>query len=224
MFFYKTIKNLKEDILCILERDPAARHAFEIITTYPGFHAVLWHRLSHKLWKLKLKWLARVFSAFARWVTGIEIHPAAAIGRRVFIDHGMGVVIGETAVIGNDCTLYHGVTLGGVRLVAGKRHPTLGDQVVVGAGAKLLGPIRVGQGARIGSNAVVTKDVPAFTTVMGIPGKVIGKPSLTPTFLPYGESDRLSDPFSETLAEILNRLEKQAADIRLLTEKYGKAE
>jgi len=164
---------LKEDIQAVFERDPAARSAFEIVTTYPGFHAVLAHRIAHRLWKAKLLWLARVVSNISRWLTGIEIHPGAQIGRRFFIDHGMGVVIGETAVIGDDCTLYHGVTLGGTSWQKGKRHPTLGNDVVVGAGAKVLGPIEIGDHARIGSNAVVVKAVPPESTVVGVPGRLI---------------------------------------------------
>lgn len=167
------LDRLREEIACVFERDPAARTAFEIVTTYPGFHAVLAHRISHWLWQRELKWLARVNSNLARWLTGIEIHPGAHIGRRFFIDHGMGVVIGETAVIGDDCTLYHGVTLGGTSWQKGKRHPTLGRDVVVGAGAKVLGPIEIGDGARIGSNAVVVKAVPPGATVVGVPGRAI---------------------------------------------------
>lgn len=164
---------LREEIDAVFERDPAARSTFEIVTAYPGFQAVLVHRLSHKLWRAKLYWLARVLSNISRWITGIEIHPGAQIGRRFFIDHGMGVVIGETAVIGNDCTLYHGVTLGGTSWQKGKRHPTLGTDVVVGAGAKVLGPIEIGDHARIGSNAVVVKSVPEEATVVGVPGRLI---------------------------------------------------
>jgi len=164
---------IKEDLNCVFDRDPAARNAFDVITSYPGFHALLVHRLSHKLWKLGLRWLARWLSTVMRWLTGIEIHPGACIGRRFFIDHGMGVVVGETAEIGDDCTLYHGVTLGGTSWNKGKRHPTLGNNVVVGAGAKVLGPITVGAGARVGSNAVVVKDVPAEATVVGIPGHLV---------------------------------------------------
>jgi len=150
-------QRLREDITCVFDRDPAARNVFEILTSYPGIHAVLFHRLNHALWNLGLKWPARFFSAFARWLTGIEIHPGAKIGRRFFIDHGMGVVIGETAEIGDDCTLYQGVTLGGTSWNKGKRHPTLGNNVVIGAGAKVLGPFKVGDDARIGSNSVVVK-------------------------------------------------------------------
>ncbi|KAA3626194.1 MAG: serine O-acetyltransferase [Proteobacteria bacterium] len=164
--------HLREDIRCVFDRDPAARNTFEVLTTYPGIHALISYRLGHWLWNHKLKWLARMVSHIARWLTGIEIHPGARIGRRLFIDHGMGVVIGETAEIGDECTLYHGVTLGGTSWDRGKRHPTLGRDVVVGAGAKVLGPITIADGVRIGSNAVVLKDVPAGATVVGVPGVV----------------------------------------------------
>lgn len=167
------LDRLKEDIRCVFDRDPAARNTFEVLTTYPGIHALLMHRLAHWLWNAGLKWLARWLSGLARWFTGVEIHPGAVIGRRFFIDHGMGVVIGETAVIGDDCTLYHGVTLGGTSWQKGKRHPTLGNDVVVGAGAKVLGPIEIADGARVGSNAVVVKPVPPGATVVGVPGRLI---------------------------------------------------
>ena len=166
---------IREDIQCVFARDPAARNSFEVLTAYPGLHAVLIHRVSHRLWQWRLKWLARIFSNIGRWFTGIEIHPGATIGRRFFIDHGMGVVIGETAEIGDDCTLYHGVTLGGTSWQKGKRHPTLANDVVVGAGAKVLGPITLADGVRVGSNAVVVKDVPAGATVVGIPGRVVAR-------------------------------------------------
>ncbi len=166
-------RRLREDIRSVFDRDPAARTTFEVLTTYPGLHALLAHRVAHWLWNHHMKWLGRFLSHLARWLTGIEIHPGARIGRRFFIDHGMGVVIGETAVIGDDCTLYHGVTLGGTTWQKGKRHPTLGNDVVVGAGAKVLGPIEIGDGARIGSNAVVVKPVPAGATVVGIPGRLV---------------------------------------------------
>ena len=169
-------QRLREDIDCVFDRDPAARTGFEVLTTYPGLHAVLMHRLSHSLWCRGMKWMARVLSNVARLFTGIEIHPGARIGNRLFIDHGMGVVIGETAVIGDDCTLYHGVTLGGTSWQKGKRHPTLGRDVVVGAGAKVLGPIEIGDGARIGSNSVVVNPVPAGGTVVGVPGHVVEPP------------------------------------------------
>ena len=166
---------IKEDVNCIFERDPAVRNVFDTLTCYPGVHAILLHRVNHKLWNLKFKWLARFLSYFARWLTGIEIHPGAKIGRRFFVDHGMGVVIGETAEVGDDVTLYQGVTLGGTSSNKGKRHPTLESNVVVGAGAKILGPFVVGEGARVGSNAVVLREVPAGATVVGIPGKVVKK-------------------------------------------------
>src|SRR3990172_1543334 len=164
---------IREEIAVVFERDPAARNSWEVITCYPGFHALLVHRLGHRLWGMRLRWLARLVSHLGRWLTGIEIHPGAQIGRRFFIDHGMGVVIGETAQIGDDCTLYHGVTLGGTSWSKGKRHPTLANNVVIGAGAKILGPIVVGDGARIGSNAVVVKDVPPGATAVGIPARII---------------------------------------------------
>jgi serine O-acetyltransferase len=164
---------IREDIACVFERDPAARSTWEVITCYPGFHALLIHRLAHALWRMRLRWLGRFASHLSRFLTGIEIHPGAKIGRRAFIDHGMGVVIGETAELGDDCTLYHGVTLGGTTWNKGKRHPTLGRGVVIGAGAKVLGPVVVGDGARIGSNAVVVKDVPPGATAVGIPARII---------------------------------------------------
>ena len=165
---------LKSDIDCILERDPAARSRWEVLTCYPGLHAVVMHRVAHACWNGGLRWLARWISHWNRWLTGIEIHPGAKIGHRVFIDHGMGVVIGETAEIGDGCTIYHGVTLGGTSLYKGaKRHPTLGENVVVGAGAKVLGGFTVGDGAKVGSNAVVTKPVPAGATAVGNPARII---------------------------------------------------
>lgn len=164
---------IKDDVKGVFHRDPAARNTFEVLTNYPGLHAVWLHRISHKLWKAEWKWLARTLSTFSRWLTGIEIHPGATLGRRVFIDHGMGVVIGETAEIGDDVTLYHGVTLGGTSWRAGKRHPTLKKGAVVGAGAKVLGPITIGENAKVGSNSVVVKDIPDGATAVGIPGRII---------------------------------------------------
>jgi serine O-acetyltransferase len=171
--------HLKEDIAIVFERDPAARTHWEILTTYPGVHALLMHRVAHFLWQKRLCWLARFSSHLARFLTGIEIHPGASIGHRVFIDHGMGVVIGETAIIGDDCTLYHGVTLGGTSWNKGKRHPTLEKGVVIGAGAKILGPITLGAGAKVGSNAVVVKDVPANATAIGIPARILEEAPVT---------------------------------------------
>jgi serine O-acetyltransferase len=210
-------ERLKEDIACVFERDPAARTGFEVFTTYPGLHAVLAHRLTHRLWKRNLKWLARVLSNLARLFTGIEIHPGAVIGRRFFIDHGMGVVIGETAVIGDDCTLYHGVTLGGTTWQKGKRHPTLGRDVVVGAGAKVLGPLLIGDGVRIGSNAVVVKSVPAGATVVGVPGRII-EPTKDATsrrradtakrigFDAYGATRDAPDPIANAINRMLDHI------------------
>ncbi len=171
------LKRIQNDIACILERDPAARHWFEVLTCYPGLHAVILHRVAHVCWMSNIwgiKWLGRFVSVFSRWLTGIEIHPGAIVGERVFFDHAMGVVVGETAEIGDGCTIYQGVTLGGTSLYKGvKRHPTLGKNVVVSAGAKVLGGFTVGDGAKIGSNAVVIKPVPAGATAVGIPARII---------------------------------------------------
>lgn len=168
-------RHLREDIRAVFDRDPAARSFWEVLTCYPGIHALIMHRIAHWLWGHRLRWLARFTAHLARFLTGIEIHPGATIGRRFFIDHGMGVVIGETALIGNDVTLYHGVTLGGTSWNKGKRHPTLEDGVVIGAGAKVLGPITISAGARVGSNAVVTKAVPAGATAVGNPARILDR-------------------------------------------------
>jgi serine O-acetyltransferase len=167
-------ERIQEEITVVFERDPAARSSWEVVTCYPGFHALLAHRLSHGLWTSGFKWLARWLAHFARWLTGIEIHPGARIGRGLVVDHGVGVVIGETAVVGNDVLIYHGVTLGGTsREPAARRHPTIEDGVVIGAGAKILGAITVGRGARVGANAVVVADVAPATTVAGVPARVL---------------------------------------------------
>lgn len=205
-------KHLREDIAVVFERDPAARSTFEILTTYPGVHALLIHRLSSWLWRHGLRWLARFLSHLARWFTGIEIHPGATIGRRVFIDHGMGVVVGETAEIGDDCTLYHGVTLGGTSWNKGKRHPTLGEGVVIGAGAKILGPITLGAGAKIGCNAVVVKDVPPGATAVGIPARILdseqakkrAKTAEKMGFSAYAISQDMNDPIVQAIHAILD--------------------
>ena len=181
---------IREDIRSVFDRDPAARNTLEILTTYPGLHAVWLHRVSHALWRHGWRWLARWLSSLGRWLTGIEIHPGAKIGRRFFIDHGMGVVIGETAEIGDDCTIYHGVTLGGTSWKEGKRHPTLENNVVIGAGAKILGPITLGDACRIGSNAVVLKDVASGDTVVGIPGRSVQK---------RGEQEKLRSDMAQKL-------------------------
>lgn len=209
-------ERLREDIDCVFDRDPAARTRFEVLTTYPGIHAILLHRFSHALTRNGLPWLARVISNLARWYTGIEIHPGARIGRRFFIDHGMGVVIGETAEIGNDCTLYHGVTLGGTSWDKGKRHPSLGDNVVIGAGAKVLGPVHIGDNVRIGSNAVVLKDVHADATVVGVPGRVVGGGSEQDAkraaiakkmgFDAYGSTQDAPDPVANAINNMLDHI------------------
>ena len=204
---------LREDISVVFERDPAARSRWEVLTCYPGLHALTWHRwVTHPLWRWNWRWLARWLSHWGRWLTGIEIHPAASIGRRVFIDHGMGVVIGETAEVGDDCTLYHGVTLGGVKWDRVKRHPTLGRKVVVGAGAKILGPILVGDGAKIGSNAVVVRDVPAGATAVGIPARIVsGEGALRREeqaakigFSAYAISADMNDPMVQAVHSLLD--------------------
>jgi len=206
------LKKIKAEINYIFERDPAAQSIVEVFTCYPGVHAILIHRLSYYLWTHNFKWLGRFISHLSRWLTGIEIHPAAKIGQRFFIDHGMGVVIGETAVIGDDCTLYHGVTLGGTSWKKGKRHPTLGNGVVVGAGAKVLGPIDVGGNARIGSNAVVVKSIPAKATVTGIPGRIRQPQSLREKtadkigFDAYGETTDMPDPIVEAINRMLDHI------------------
>src|ERR1700674_2989763 len=205
-------RRTREDIECVFERDPAARTVWEVITCYPGFHALQLHRFSPMCWKVKLRWLARFMSHIARFLTGVEIHPGATIGRRVFIDHGMGVVIGETAEIGDGCTLYHGVTLGGVSWNKGKRHPTLGRDVVVGAGAKILGPFLVGDGAKVGSNSVVVKPVPAGATVVGIPARIVeagpahGEVGRM-AFDAYAVSADLDDPLNKVLLALGSRTE-----------------
>ncbi len=212
---------IKEDISVVFERDPAARTHLEIITTYPGVHALIIHRLSHWIWRKRFFWIARFISHISRWLTGIEIHPGATIGRRVFIDHGMGVVIGETAVINDDCTLYHGVTLGGTSWNKGKRHPTLEQGVVIGAGAKVLGPITIGKGAKIGSNAVVVKDVPENATAVGIPARIL-EPEINKQrddmaekigFSAYAISDNANDPMTKAIHALLDHAAVQ--DLKL---------
>ncbi|HEX5394376.1 MAG TPA: serine O-acetyltransferase [Rhodocyclaceae bacterium] len=203
---------LREDIASVFERDPAARTTWEVLTCYPGLHALLFHRVSHRLWVAGFRWLARWLSHWARWLTGIEIHPGATIGRRFFIDHGMGVVIGETAEIGDDCTLYHGVTLGGTSWNKGKRHPTLENGVVIGAGAKVLGPLTVGKDAKVGSNAVVVRDVPSGATAVGIPARIIDNvrdeareaKANQMGFSAYGVSQNMDDPMARAIHGLLD--------------------
>ena len=197
---------LREDLASIFERDPAARGVWEVLTCYPGLHALYFHKLASWFWTHGLRWFGRATSHFGRWVTGIEIHPGAKIGRRVFIDHGMGVVIGETAEIGDECTIYQGVTLGGTSLYRGaKRHPTLGKGVVVGAGAKVLGGFTVGDGARIGSNAVVVREVPAGATVVGIPGRIVETPTeiQAARFAAYAVVQEQDDPHAKAIQKLV---------------------
>ena len=204
------LKKIKEDLSIVFERDPAARSYLEILTTYPGVHAILFHRIAHKIWKIKLFWLGRLISHISRFLTGIEIHPGAVIESRLFIDHGMGVVIGETSIIGDDCTIYHGVTLGGTSWKQGKRHPTLENKVVVGAGAKILGPIIIGSGAKIGSNAVVVKDIPKNVVAVGIPARIVqDAENKTNAFRPYAVGKDEADPMVKSIQSLVKQINKQ---------------
>jgi serine O-acetyltransferase len=202
-------KTLRRDVQSIFDRDPAARSLLEVLLCYPGLYAVWSHRLAHWLWTHRIKLPARYLSQVMRWLTGIEIHPGAYIGQGFFIDHGMGVVIGETAEIGSEVTLYHGVTLGGTSLVKGKRHPTLGDRVVVGAGAKILGAITVGDDSRIGANAVVVKPVPPNSVVVGVPGQIVArsKPH-TAKDAPDLDHSRLPDTIVTSLVSLVSRVDE----------------
>jgi serine O-acetyltransferase len=229
------LRSLREYIKSVFQRDPAARTTFEVLTLYPGLHVLVLHRFAHRLWRWRLRWWARWLSQLGRWVTGIEIHPGARIGRRLFIDHGMGVVIGETAEIGDDCTLYHGVTLGGTSWNQEKRHPTLGKNVVVGAGAKILGPITIGDNARIGSNSVVVRDVPPGATVVGIPGRVVtprGDVKRTQQreemarkigFDAYGQSAQMPDPVAHAIDCMLDHLHQVDQKMKILSATLEKA-
>lgn len=209
-------KTMREDIDVVFRRDPAARSTWEVLTCYPGLHALWGHRFAHWLWNNGLKWLARLLSHINRWLTAIEIHPGAKIGRRFFIDHGLGIVIGETTIIGDDCTLYQGVTLGGTSWDPGKRHPTLESGVVVGAGAKILGPFTVGENARIGSNAVVVQEVPAGATMVGVPARAV-RAQRDPSdrmvalaqklgFDAYGVTKDSPDPVADAIAAMLDHI------------------
>jgi serine O-acetyltransferase len=217
-------KALREDLHCIRQRDPAARGTFSILTCYPGLHALAIYRLANACWRRGLYWPGRWISHWGRFLTGIEIHPGARIGRRVFIDHGMGVVIGETAEVGDDCTIYQGVTLGGTSLNGGKRHPTLGRGVVVGAGAKILGPFRVGDGARIGSNAVVVREVPPGATAVGIPARIIVDDDAKVReaqaarlgFSAYAVTQDRDDPLAVALHALIDHSAEQAQKIEAI--------
>ncbi len=218
---------LREDIRSIFDRDPAARTSWEVLTCYPGLHAIILHRLAHGLWMHGFYWFGRFISHCARFLTGIEIHPGATIGRRFFIDHGMGVVIGETAVIGDDVTLYHGVTLGGTSWNKGKRHPTLADGVVVGAGAQILGPITIGEGAKVGSNAVVVKDVPEGATAVGNPARIIDSAQAQKReekagqmgFSAYALGDKQDDPLAKAIHGLLDHAVETDRRIACLLQK-----
>lgn len=200
-------KSLREEIDSIIARDPAARSRLEVVLCYPGFHAVLIHRLAHRAWNGDWKLLGRWLSQLGRALTGIEIHPGAQIGKRLIIDHGMGVVVGETAIIGDDCHLYHGVTLGGTSLSQGKRHPTVGNGVIIGAGAKVLGDITLGDGARIGANAVVVSNVAPNATMVGIPARAINRNKASAQFLAYGTPcDDIPDPVARALRGLLGEV------------------
>jgi serine O-acetyltransferase len=205
---------MREDIAAVLERDPAARSKPEIVLLYSGLHALWWYRIHHWLWKHHWLFFARALSQFARWLTGIEIHPGAKIGRRFFIDHGMGVVIGETAEVGDDVTLYQGVTLGGTTLNPGKRHPTIGNGVVIGGGAKILGNIHIGDNCRIGAGSVVLRDVPADSTVVGVPGHIIFRNGRRVVIT---DPKQINDPLSEALAAV-------ATEVKILREKVSQLE
>lgn len=203
------LSTLRQDLQAVFERDPAARSLAEVLLWYPGVHAIWWYRLAHWLWDRKARLLARGVAHLARFLTGVEIHPAARIGPGCFIDHGMGVVIGETAEIGRDVTLYHGVTLGGTSLAKGKRHPTLRDDVVVGAGAKVLGPVEIGAGSRIGANAVVVKNVPPDVVVVGVPGEIVARRHALPEHhAPDLDHAELPDVLGETLLDLLARVDE----------------
>ncbi|MCP5268670.1 MAG: serine O-acetyltransferase [Zoogloeaceae bacterium] len=225
------LSRLREDIQSVFDRDPAARSAWEVLTCYPGLHAAIMHRFAHWLWTCRLRWLARFVSNVMRFFTGIEIHPGATIGRRFFIDHGMGVVIGETAVIGDGVTLYHGVTLGGTTWNKGKRHPTLGNGVVIGAGAKVLGPITIGDNAKVGSNAVVFKDVPAGATAVGNPARIIDgelaqkreKKAEQMGFSAYALGADVDDPLAKAIHGLLDHAEDTDRRLELLLKKLEAA-
>ena len=210
------LKLIKEDIEVAVEKDPAARNFIEVLLLYPGVHALIGYRFAHVLWQLKFKFIARFISYFIRWLTGIEIHPASIIGRRFFIDHGMGVVIGETSEVGDNVFIYHGVTLGGLSTKKGKRHPTIGSNVVIGAGAQVLGPTRVGDYTKIGSGSVVLQHVPEYSTVIGVPGRVVFS-GLTPTQDGVDGEETFPDPVAraiECMLERLPQMEKEIRDLR----------
>jgi len=220
-------RKLRAELDCILERDPAARSRWDVLTCYPGLHAIYVHKLAHWFWLRRLYWLGRFTSHLGRWLTGVEIHPGAKIGCCVFIDHGMGVVIGETAEVGDGCTIYQGVTLGGTSLEPGtKRHPTLGAGVIVGAGAKVLGGFKVGDGARIGSNAIVVKEVPAGATVVGMPGRMLEKAGTREAerFAAYAVVQEQDDPYAKAIQQLVEHSQELERAVAALNEKLARLE
>lgn len=213
-------RSVREDIASVFERDPAAKNAFEVLLCYSGLHAVWFYRINHRLWTRGIRTLARFLSQFARFITGIEIHPGAQIGRRLFIDHGMGVVIGETSIIGDDVTLYQGVTLGGTGKETGKRHPTIGSNVVVGGGAKVLGNITVGENCRVGAGSVVLRDVPDNSTVVGVPAHIVFQNGRRVVII---DPKQINDPLSEALNSVIDRVKELNSRVRQLEGKLEPA-
>src|SRR5712691_11995986 len=212
------IDQMREDIQAVFDRDPAARTTLEVVLTYPGLHAIWLHRIAHFLWRHDLKLIGRIVSAFSRFLTGIEIHPGARIGRRLFIDHGTGVVIGETAEVGDDVLIYQGVTLGGTSLRKEKRHPTIEDQVMVSAGAAVIGPVRIGRGSRIGAGAVVVSSAPPYSTIVGIPGKVVEGESTRQDIVELDHA-RLPDPVARAIANLVEKMNHLGVRIEELEER-----
>ena len=215
------LRQINEDIAVALEKDPAARNALEVLFLYPGVHALIAYRVTHLLWGMGLKFIARGLSQLARLITGIEIHPAAIIGKRFFIDHGMGVVIGETSEIGNNVFLYQGVTLGGLATKKGKRNPKIFDDVVIGAGAKILGPIKIGCNTKIGSGSVVLQDVPEYSTVIGVPGRVVFS-GISSEMEDDEGPESFPDPVARAIECMLDRLPEMEKEIRQLKETLNK--
>lgn len=211
------LRQISKDVRIAIEKDPAARNFLEVLLLYPGVHALIGYRIAHGLWNRGFYFLARALSQFSRWITGIEIHPAAKIGKRFFIDHGMGVVIGETAEVGNNVFIYHGVTLGGLSTKKAKRHPTIADNVVIGAGAQVLGPIQVGRNTKIGSGSVVLQDVPEYSTVIGVPGRVVFS-GISSDLEDNDGLESFPDPVARAIECMLDRLPQMEKEIRLLKE------
>ena len=217
------LRQITDDVRIAIEKDPAARNFIEVMLLYPGVHALITYRIAHGLWNMEFYFLARALSQFSRWITGIEIHPAAIIGNRFFIDHGMGVVIGETSEVGDNVFIYHGVTLGGLATKKAKRHPTIADNVVIGAGAQVLGPIHVGRNTKIGSGSVVLQDVPEYSTVIGVPGRVVYS-GISSDMEDSDGLDSFPDPVARAIECMLDRLPQMEKEIRLLKETLQQSE